>query len=224
MKELLLTKDVSSLNENERIKLIHSLGIDDNAWEYLKIKLQNLHIEILGDYEGNILDLMCKGRLEGWCWQTTESAIVFLEDSDYIERGNLKFSKHKKYWHSWICFKLDDKIFVFDPCLQILVEQYIYNYVFEVCVEGSTTSKEVREDLIFRINSPKKKSYDVPEETSKFLNYFFSKYASERQKSETHISGDDNVNSPMYRNNTGYTATIEDGKIINLIAHYYLNG
>ena len=125
MKKILLTTNVSSLDEHERFNLIHSFGIDSNAWQYLEIKLKHLHINILGEHKGNILDLMCKGLLDGWCWQTTESAIVFLEDFDYIARGDLKFGKHRNYWHSWICFKFNDKMFVFDPCLQILVEQYI---------------------------------------------------------------------------------------------------
>lgn len=44
------------------------------------------------------------------------------------------------------------------------------------------------------------------------------------QKTETHISGNDDVTSPMYRNNTGYKATIENGKVKSLVAHYYMNG
>lgn len=61
---------------------------------------------------------MVKGNLEGWCWQTTESAIIFLNDDDYIERGTLKFDTETPgYYHSWICFKFDDIEYVFDPCL-----------------------------------------------------------------------------------------------------------
>lgn len=218
----LLEENVTFLDELERFKLIRSAVIPKDVLEYLKNKLRNLEIEILGDYSGNIIELMKRGLLEGWCWQTTESAIVFLEDTDTIERGNLKFHKYKDYWHSWICFTFKNEEYVFDPCLQILIEKQVYYHIFEITCKGTVTAKNVREDLIYRINNPKKKTY-FSAESEQFIKKFFEKYISERQKNETHISGSEDVNSPMYRNNTGYTATIEDGKIKALIAHYYLN-
>lgn len=171
-KELLMMQNVSSLDEFERLDLIRSLEPDQNALEYLKNRLQNLYIEICRNDGLNIIELMDKGLLEGWCWQTTESAIVFFEDSDYIERGNLKFSQHRNYWHSWICFKFNNNFFVFDPCLQILVEQCIFNHVFEVSVEGFSTAKDVRDDLIFRINHPQKKTYTLSKEFFLFFHSF----------------------------------------------------
>ena len=221
-KTILMMKNVSNLNEHERIDLIHSVKVSKKVLNYLEDKLQNLSIEILGDYKGNIIELMKRGLLEGWCWQTTESTVVFLEDDDYIERGNLKFGNYKEYWHSWICFNFENKKFVFDPCLQILVESSIYYHIFEVSVKGTATAKQVRDDLIYRINNSKKKSYD--ESPENFFEKFFAPYLSESQKTETYISGNNDVNSPRYRNNTGYNATIENGKIKNLIAHYYLGG
>ncbi len=218
----LLDENVTFLDELERFKLIRTAVIPKKVVEYLKNKLKNLDIEILGDHSGNIIELMNRGLLEGWCWQTTESAIVFFEDTDTIERGNLKFQRYKNYWHSWICFTFENQQYIFDPCLQILVEKQVYYHIFEVEVKGTVTSKNVCEDLIYRIKNPKKKVY-FSAESERFIKKFFEKYMSERQKNETHISGTEDVNSPMYRNNTGYTATIEDGKITALIAHYYLN-
>lgn len=46
----------------------------------------------------------------------------------------------------------------------------------------------------------------------------------EQKKHEIHITGNDDISSPMYRNSTGYKAEIEDGKIKKLVAHFYLNG
>lgn len=189
--------------------------------QYLKTRLQPLSIEIKADYARSLFDLMQEGLLEGYCWQTTESAIVFLEEEDWIERGNLKIDSCQKYWHAWICFKFQNKIFVFDPCLQILVEKKIYHHVFEVTqVAGSVTAKAVREDLIHRINHPVEKSYN---EITMFASRVLAQYTSDKQKKETHIIGEEDVNSPMYRNNTGYTATFESGKINSLIAHFYEN-
>ena len=97
MKKLLvMNKDVRNLNGHERFKLISQLDIDKDVFTYVKTRLKNLSIEIGGDYEGNVIELMNKGLLEGWCWQTTESSIVFFNDDDCIERGNLTFGAYKK--------------------------------------------------------------------------------------------------------------------------------
>lgn len=216
----LLDVNVTFFDEYERLKLIRSAIVPQSVLEYLKIRLKNLTIEILGKHSGNIIELMNRGLLEGWCWQTTESAIVFFNDEDTIERGCLKFSKYKDYWHSWICFKYENQQFVFDPCLQILVEKPVYYHIFETTIKGMVTSKKVVDELIYKINNPQKIVY-LSDESEKFIKNFFEKFASERKKKETHIYGGENVNSPMYRNNTGYIATMEEGKIKELIAHYY---
>ena len=218
-KTILMIQNISSMNAHERLELIHSIKVSEKILNYLKFKLQNLSIEILGKYKGNIIELMNSGLLEGWCWQTTESAIVFLEDDDYIERGNLKFGTHKEYWHSWISFTFQNEKFIFDPCLKTIAEKDIYYYIFEVSVEGRVTAKNVREELIYRINNPIKKSYNTKRD--KLVEELFASYRSKKNRTEIYISGNDDVNSPMYRNETGYNATIQNGKIINLIAHYY---
>lgn len=98
--------NISKLNEQQRFERINSIKVDDVVLNYLKEKLQNLSIQIGARQKEPFFELMDKGLLEGWCWQTTESSIVFLKDTDFIERGNLKFDPHKNYWHSWICFNL----------------------------------------------------------------------------------------------------------------------
>ena len=75
-----LTK--KQLTAKEKFEILHSKNIDIKVVEYLISKLSNLHIEVLGDYEGSLFELMESEKLEGWCWQTTESAIVFLNDED----------------------------------------------------------------------------------------------------------------------------------------------
>ena len=112
------------LSKEEKFKILRSKIVDSKVVEYLIEKLSNLHIEVLGDYEGNLFELMPIGKLEGWCWQTTESAIVFLNDDDYIERGYLKFDERTpNYYHSWICFKYNGVEYVLDPCLNFLCKK-----------------------------------------------------------------------------------------------------
>jgi len=179
----------------KRFDIVNSKRIDTKVLEYLVNRFANLKINICGDYEGTLIQLMKKGLLEGWCWQTTETSIVFLNDEDYIERGNLKFSKYKNYYHSWICFKYEDFEYVLDPCLNILCDKTLYYETFEIEVKGKATAKEVKNALIDSINKYKK------------IN-------------ETSIFGDEDVNAPMYRNNTYYKAEIENGKVKKLAARY----
>ena len=145
------------LTEEDRFKILRSKRIEPKVVEYLMEKLNNLYIEVLGDYKGSLFELMPVGKLEGWCWQTTESAIVFLNDDDYIERGDLKFDETTpKYYHSWMCFKYDDVEYVLDPCLNLLCKKDDYSKIFEVDVKGRVSAKDVREELIRQITTPKK--------------------------------------------------------------------
>lgn len=213
---------------NEQIKKFNKLKkqtIDKEVYEYLKTILENLYIEILGIYEGNTLYLMQRELLEGWCWQTTESTIIFFKDTDYICRGNLYLDKNTIYYHAWICFNYNNKDYVFDPCLNILCKKKIFDKVFQVDIKAKIPSKKVKEELITKLQT-QKKSLTPPFECSKacedFMNNFMNKYIDKKQD-EIFITGDgnDNINYPMYRNSTGYTAKIENNHIKYLKAHYY---
>ena len=214
------------LDRQKRFDILRDNMASDEVFKYLENKFQALTIEVCGDYTGLILDLMKQKALEGWCWQTTESAIVFLLDDDYIERGNLVFDKYTNYWHSWINFHVKNMEYTFDPCLNILCERKLYQEVFETDLKGIVNASIVRDKLIDSILNPKpKKISNSP--GSIFAENFMKKYfgdSLERQKDEVRISGNDDVTSPMYRNSTGYIAEIKDGKIKKLVAHYYGNG
>lgn len=90
------------LTEEEKFRILQSKRIDPKVVEYLMNKLNNLYIEVLGDY----ISINA-------CWKTyglvlNESVIVFLND-DYIERSNLYFDgRTLEYYHSWICFNYNE--------------------------------------------------------------------------------------------------------------------
>ena len=220
------TEDEIVPSQDERFKILEENRANIEVYKYLKEKLENLTIEVCGDYKGLIFDLMSCRALEGWCWQTTESSIVFLDDEDYIERGNLIFDQDKKYWHSWLNFTYEKKAYTFDPCLNFLCNKTLYQDVFETEVRGIVNAKEVRDELIDTILNPKPKKINNSS-SSILVEEFMKKYfgdSLERQKNETLITGNDDVNSPMYRNNTGYKAEFENGKVKKLVAHFYSNG
>lgn len=214
------------LSEEEKFKILRSKIVDSKVVEYLIEKLSNLHIEVLGDYEGNLFELMPIGKLEGWCWQTTESAIVFLNDDDYIERGYLKFDERTpNYYHSWICFKYNNVEYVLDPCLNFLCKKNDYSKIFEINVKGKVSAKEVREELIKQVTTPKEE--DNSESHKAFENFMksfmgdsYNDYK-EKKKNEVTVHGPEDVNTPLYRNGAGYKTEISNGKIKKMVVHYY---
>lgn len=211
-------EDYSQLTEMERFAKVRMHKAPTEVYEYLEGLFDNLQIEIVGKYEGNLIDLMNEGFLEGWCWQTTETASLFMEDTSYIERGNLKFDMYKLYYHSWINFKYKGKNYVFDPCLQILCEKSYYDRIFEIQVKGKVTAKEVKEYFLNYISNPPKK--ETNQEVSEIMKMIFGE-PSERTKGEIVIDDEENPNAPMYRNGVGYKTELENGKIKRLVAHYY---
>ena len=214
------------LTEEEKFRILHSKRIDTKVVEYLMSKLNNLHIEVLGEYEGSLFELMKVGKLEGWCWQTTESAIVFLNDDDYIERGNLKIDeKIPEYYHSWICFTFNGIEYVLDPCLSFLCKKSDYSKIFEIDVKGKVSAKAVKGELIRQVTAPKDENKsEAHKEFQEFLKIFmgesYDNYI-ERKKDEVTVHGPEDVNTPLYRNGAGYKTIIENGKIKKLTVHYY---
>lgn len=214
------------LSKEEKFKILRSKIVDSKVVEYLIEKLSNLHIEVLGDYEGNLFELMPIGKLEGWCWQTTESAIVFLNDDDYIERGYLKFDERTpNYYHSWICFKYNGVEYVLDPCLNFLCKKNDFSKIFEINVQGKVSAKEVREELIKQVTEPKEE--DNSESHKSFENFMkifmgdsYNDYK-EKKKNEVTVHGPEDVNTPLYRNGAGYKTEINNGKIKKMVVHYY---
>lgn len=214
------------LTEEERFKILHSKRIDPKVVEYLMEKLENLYIEVVGKYKGSLFELMSLGNLMGWCWQTTESAIIFFNDDDYIERGNLYFDKYTPdYYHSWICFNYNGVEYVLDPCLNFLCKKKDYTKIFETDIKGKVYAKDVKEELLKQVTSSKENNES--EEHKKFENVMKSIFGDsyekhkEEKKNEITIHGPEDVNTPFYRNGSGYTVELDENKIKKLKVHYY---
>ncbi len=218
--------DKKPLTEEEKFNFLHSKRIKPKIVKYLISRLSELHIEVLSDYEGSIFDLMSIGALEGWCWETTESAIIFFNDDDYIERGNLKFDERTpKYYHSWICFNFNGEEYVLDPCLNFLCKKDDYSKIFEIEVKGKVTAKAVREELIRQVTKPKEKNVSEADKSfekiwKSILGDAYESYQ-EKTKGEVVVHGPEDVNTPLYRNGAGYKTELQDGKIKKLTVHYY---
>lgn len=213
------------LSEREKFQILRNKRVETGVIEYLIKKLSDLHIEV-NKYDGSLFELMPVGKLEGWCWQTTESAIVFLNDDDYIERGYLNFDeKTPDYYHSWICFKYKNVEYVLDPCLNFLCKKKDYSRIFEINVQGKVSAKAVREELIKQLTMPKEEdNSDAHKSFEKFMKSLigasYDDYKKEKN-SEVTVHGPEDVNTPLYRNGAGYKTEISDGKIKKMVVHYY---
>ena len=164
----LLSKN--KFTEVEKNRILQYRKVYSNIVNYLMQRFNNLHIEVLGDYEGSLFQLMFAEKLIGWCWQTTESAIVFLNDNDYIERGTLFIDERTpKYYHSWICFNYYDVDYVLDPSLSLLCKKEDYYKMFNPNIIGKVSAKLVKDELIRQITSVKE------EKKSKEQISFFEK-------------------------------------------------
>ena len=173
---------------------------------YLEQKLDSLKIRLpFQKQPEHISDLMKNKLLEGWCWQTTETTILFLDDDAYIERGHIILYPCTYYWHSWICFKFKGKTYVFDSCLQKLIPKDLYYKIFRVLDDSrpditTVTAKEVKESFFHKLSINNNTSYVT-----------------------SHIYGNDDVHSAMYRNSTRYTVKLENKNIISMLAEFNSN-
>lgn len=217
------------MGEKERVSILEDEKIDKNIYFYLESLFKQLNIEICGRCAGNLFDLMMNGKLEGWCWQTTESAALFMPNDSIVYRGNLYFNDHKPYYHSFIQFDYEGKKYVFDPCLCMINTSDLYFEILKVDVKGQVTAKKIKDFFINYINnSPKKKSFLSSCKVSsieRFMKKFFGDDYSLKNANEVVIHDNEDPSAPMYRNGSGYRCVdIDKDKIKSLTVHYYMCG
>ncbi|MBR3162231.1 MAG: hypothetical protein IKF19_05825 [Bacilli bacterium] len=189
--------DIENKTTKDKINYLNNYNNSDEIVNYLNDKFNNFNINICDKYKGNIMELMNKNLLERWCYQTTETSILFLDNDSYIERGVLTLKKNKKYLHSWITFNFKNKTHIFDPCLKIITKKDLYYQIFNTELRGKVSSLEVKKYILKHITN---------------------------SKEEIIINGKKDINYPIYGNNdVGYQIEIDNGNIKKLIAHYHIN-
>lgn len=198
-------------NEDEKIDYLYTKRASKEVLEYLSQQFKNLTIVIPEKEKGNIMDLMNHKLLEGWCFQTTETSIIFLNDTDYIERGYLWLNPYESYYHSWICFTYQNEEYAFDPCLDIFCQKRFYSKIFDTDIKARVYAEKVREFFINKV------------EQDKYVRWKNTGIYIERNINKIKIVGSGEVTAPMYGNNTEYEVDIDNRKIKRLVAHYCKN-
>ena len=216
------------LSYAQKKDIIKSHKIDKEVYEFLHNILANLNIRIGEYYKGNIMDLMEDKHLEGWCWESTESAILFFKDYDYIERGYLCLeASETDYYHSWIRFKLKGLEYIFDPCQNIICSLEDFQKLFKPRVKGCASAKIVRQEFIKQVKEyvPPDEDYDSKKGIFKFFYIDpgdeYIKYQKEKNKEVKLTAKNDEPYQPLFRNTAGYKSVIENEEIKEVDAHYY---
>lgn len=114
---------------------------NSNIYNYIYNLLGNAFAKLPSGEEGSLLKLAETNKLEGWCWQTTETAALYLKDTDEIIRGTLGDT----YEHSWICFKYEEIEYTLDLCLNILCKRELYERLFKANKKISIPCKSVKD-------------------------------------------------------------------------------
>lgn len=213
------------LTFEEKIKYINRQKIPIEVGDYLIDRFKNLIISVpvynQEHREDNILNLMFDGLLEGWCFETTESAIVFLDNYDYIERGNIYIDDNNpNYYHSWINFKYKNIMYVFDPSLNILCTRNTYIKLFNPQVISIISSMIVKDELINQFN---RKMIYTSSDLADFIREKipgFYKEIIKKNSESINIESSEDVNKPIYRNSSNYQLTIKNNMIKKLKVRY----
>lgn len=199
-------------------------GVEKDVLIYLKDKLKPLYIEITNHEAKNVFDLIQSRGLLGWCWETTQTCSVFLNDNDQVERGYLFIDDNSpNYYHSWISFNFNNIEWVFDPCLDCLCLKQDYYARFNPIIDGVCSVEKIKNYII---DSIKNKSKEEKERDGIF-KFLYDKLDDEYKKEldqEVTICGENDVNAEIYRGNVGYRAKFKEDKIDKLTAHYYMSG
>lgn len=213
-----LINDCKSIRENTRliVRMTAFSSADKDVLDYLTNLLKNIEIKIGGCQKENVIDLINSNRLEGWCWQSSETVALMLKDTDYVERGTLYLPEegNRPYYHSWTCFEFNDKEYILDPALNILCLRDDYFEKYKIELSAVIPAKEVKDKFIYEISHKK-------EREPSFLDEYLSEETIERLNKETLINGSQNLYDPFYISDIGYIADIKDDKINSVVAHYY---
>ena len=210
------------LTIDEKITYFNKHFVPKEVYSYLKELLSDLTITV-PEYnkKDTIINLMNDGMLEGWCFETTESAIVFFNDYDYICRGNIYINEaNPNYHHSWITFKYNNKEYVFDAALNVICTRVNYFKLFNPKVDAIVSAKVVKEELINQFESQRMyKSTGFADfmknNFPKIYNDFESIY-----KNRFYVESSNNINHPLYCNSSSYEVEIDDNKIKKLESFY----
>ncbi len=213
------------MTERDRFIILDKERVNPNVYKYISTLLHNLNVEICSKEGFPFMSLCNSGKLEGWCWQSTESAALFMPDDAMVYRGDLSLKYDHDYFHSFLVFNFMGREYVFDPCFTLINSSALYFKTFDVVVKGYASAKDIKEYFLNYYNNPPKKTvYD--EKTQAMIDKFYNHYFGDIEREpEVVIHDKEDPYAPMFRNGCGYKRLeMESNNIRSVTVHYYMNG
>lgn len=185
----------------DKIRFLRSIKTSVLAKAYANHLIGNLYIEIDAEKKGYARSMINYGDLAGWCWQSTASMIPFFKDNDQIIRGTLIHYNGGSLDHSWISFTIRGKEYVFDPCINILVEKEKYDEVFRTNEIARVSALDVRNAMLEILTTGEKSTYD----------------------GSRIIRGSEDITDPFYKADMHVKGETINKRVLTLNTHFDIN-
>lgn len=189
---------------------------------YLAERLAPLTIEKDNGKPTSVIELAKSESLIGFCWESTQTCSLFFNDDDYIERGIVMLGEDPFYNHSWICFKLDGKEYVFDPALnQIATKERFYERfkIDEGRICSRISVKDIRSYFLRYLKDPTMRESQTQYQRSRYVD--FDESLIKQFEEGNIIVGTGNMDDPFFAGVVSYKPTFEGDKIKKLEAHIH---
>ena len=167
--------------------------VNDDVKEYVSNKISNVYIVLDDQCGGLFSELYDNKKITGWSYQLTETAGVFFNDNDYIERGDLLLSESELVCHhAWLCFNYNNKEYVFDPALDMLVTKDYYYDFFNIVDVHKISINDVKKDLLNNLD----------QNDTALMNF------------------ENDINDPFYMSGVHYQVIMNNGEVTGLNAAF----
>lgn len=134
--------------QNRRILYLRNQRVDIPTRYKLLSPMMKVSISLDGDKPKRAIDLMVEDKLMGWCWQTCEFVAPIIPYKTEVIRGTLETYDGDKYEHSWLEITRKNKVFVLDPCFNILCPKEEYDKVFKTKIKLRLSSSDITKEII----------------------------------------------------------------------------
>lgn len=191
------------LTEKEKTKLSCKEKVPKEVYKYIRGLMEKIYIDPNRSKYCKASKLLRKMELNGWCFQTTDTCILLFPDDAYIVRGNLLWENDQFD----LSISSNNVVRLFHSWIVFKYNgvEYVFDPSSKIINSKQTYDSIFECEELGRTTARDAKDF--------FINNF----------TLGALVGDNNINSPMYRNNTQYDAHIEDGEIVELKAKYFHN-
>lgn len=166
---------------------------------YIHILIDSLYIEVDNENKGIANEMIKYGNITSHPFETTISIIPFFKPQDELVRGRITISNKHVLEHAWIKFKFNERVYIFDPDINLLVPETIYYKIFKPQELAKLTADQVKNDILKTLsNKPNEDNWHE-------------------------ITQSDDINASFYKVNMSVRGENIKRKILTLTTRYHNN-